>query len=295
MAFRPDEYLRPRSVEEAVDLLERYGESAVVISGSITVNELAKRGFLSDVKQLIDIEGIGLNWVRVDQLHIKIGASTTYSDILQHQALRTPALMSIHEAATNVHPDQVRNIGTVGGAICSGFPFLDLPTGLLPHDVSLTIVGPRGERTVPLEAFVFARLDEKLNRGEILKEVTIPSAGSGMGSAFAKYGQTALDWAVLNCAASLRVDAEGIVRGARVFAGGKGVDITSPHKSAEALTGAGFSDAVVERACEEMALALPAVSDTRGSAAFRRYTIKRLLRDALVTAYRRAATPWASR
>jgi carbon-monoxide dehydrogenase medium subunit len=295
MAFRPDEYLRPRSVEEAVDLLWRHGESAVLISGGITVNELAKRGFLSDVKRLIDIEGVGLSWVRADQLHVKIGASTTYADILRHQALRTPALMSIHEAATSVHPDQVRNIGTVGGAICSGFPFLDLPTGLLPHQVSLTIVGPRGERTVPLEAFVFARLDEKLNRGEMLKEVTIPSAHSGKGSAFAKYGQTALDWAVLNCAASLQVDDEGIVRDARVFAGGKGIDITSPRECAQALTGAGFSDAAVERACEEMAAALPAVSDTRGSAAFKRYTIKRLLRDALGTAYRRAATPWASR
>lgn len=275
--------------------MERYAESAVVISGGITVNELSKRGFLSEVKYIIDIEGIGLNWVQVDQLHITIGASTTYDDILHHQALRTPALMSIHEAATAVHPDQVRNIGTVGGAICSGFPFIDLPTGLLPHDVNLTIVGPRGERTLPLETFVFARLDERLNRGEILKEITVRRAGSRKGSAFTKYGQTALDWAVLNCAVSLQIDDEGIVRDARVFAGGKGVDITSPQKCAEALTGASFSDAVIERACEEMALALPAVSDTRGSAAFRRHTIKRLLRESLGTAYRRAATPWASR
>ena len=291
MVFRPDEYLRPRSIEEAVDLVERYGESAVLVSGSITVNELAKRGFLSDIKKIIDIEGIGLNWIQVDQTHIRIGASTTYSEILYHQAFRTPALMSIHEAATHVHPDQVRNIGTVGGAICSGFPFLDLPTGLLPHDVNLTIVGPRGGRTVPLETFVFAQLDERLDRGEILKEVTISRAGSRKGSAFAKYGQTALDLAVLNCGVSLQIDEEGIVRDARVFAGGKGVDITFPQECAEALMGARFSDAAVERACEEMALALPAVSDVRGSAAFKRYTIKRLLRGALGTAYRRAATP----
>lgn len=294
MVFRPDEYLRPRSMEEAVDLVERYGESAVLISGSITVNELSKRGLLSDIKKIIDIDGLGLNWVRVDQFHINIGASTTYSDLLHHQELRTPALMSIHEAAANVHPDQVRNIGTVGGAICSGFPFLDLPTGLLPHGVNLTIVGPRGERTVPLETFVFAQFDQRLNRGEILKEVTVSRTGSRKGSAFAKYGQTALDLAVLNCAVSLQIDDEGIVRDARVFAGGKGVDITSPQRSVDALTGARCTDPVIERACEEMALALPAVSDTRGSAPFKRYTIKRLLREALGTAYRRAATPWAS-
>ena len=290
MVFRPDEYLRPRSLEEAVGLAERYGESAVLISGGITVSELAKRGFLSDIKTIIDLEGLRLSWIRVDGAHIKIGASTTYSDLLGHPEFRIPALMSIHEAASNVHPDQVRNMGTVGGAICSGLPFLDLPTGLLPHDATLTIVGPGGGRTVPLERFVFALLNERLNRGEILKEVAVPRAGSGKGSAFAKYGHTALDLAVLNCAVSLQLDDEGVIRQARVFAGGKGVDITSPPESVEALRGARLGDAVVERAGEAMALALPAVSDTRGSAAFRRYTIKRLLREALGTAYRRAAT-----
>lgn len=289
MVFKPSEYLRPRSIEEAVDLLERHGEAAIVTSGSITVNELAKRGFLSDIKTIIDVETIGLSWIRVDQLHIKIGASTTYSEILSHQALRTPALMSIHEAAASIHPDQVRNIGTIGGAICSGFPFLDLPAGLLPHDVNLTIVGPKGERTVPLETFVFAQFNERFSRAEILKEISISRAGSRKGSAFTKYGHTALDLAILNCGVSLEID-KGIVKDARLFAGGKGIDITSPRQCVEVLTGAGFNDVAVERACEEMARALAAVSDTRSSAAFKRYTIRRLLREALGTAYRRATT-----
>jgi carbon-monoxide dehydrogenase medium subunit len=295
MVFRPTAYLRPRSIEETVALLELYGESAVLIAGGITVNELAKRGLLSDVEKVVDIEGLGLSWIRMDGSDIRIGAAATYTEILHHEAFKTPALMSIHEAVSKIHPDQVRNIGTIGGAICSGFPFLDLVTGLLPHDVDLRIVGPRGERRIALEAFALAGIDDRLRRGEVLKEVTVSRGGAGKGSAFVKYGQTALDLAVLNCSVSLHVDEKGVVTAARVFAAGKGVDITSPPRCADAIVGRSLGETVLETACAEMAVALPAVSDTRGSAAFRRYTIKRLLREALGTAYRRSGAPWASR
>ena len=290
MAFRPNEHLRPTSIEEAVALMDRYGESAVLIAGSITVNELAKRGFLADVEKIVDIERVGLSWIRVDPAHIAIGATATYTEILRHEAFRTPALMSIHEAAASIHPDQVRNVGTVGGAICSGFPFLDLVTGLLPHDVTLTIVGPGGARRVGLRAFALAGPDDRLRRGEVLKEVTVSRAGAGTGSAFVKYGQTGLDLAVLNCGVSLQVDGHGVVTAAQAFAGGKGVDITGPPGCVEAIVGRQLREDVADTACARMATALPAVSDTRGSVAFRRYTIKRLLREALGTAYRRSAT-----
>jgi carbon-monoxide dehydrogenase medium subunit len=291
MVFRPNEYLRPTSIEEAVALMDRYGEAAVLIAGSITVNELAKRGLLSDVEKVVDIERVGLDGIRLDQSNIWIGAATTYTAILRHEAFRSPELMSIHEAVRNIHPDQVRNIGTIGGAICSGFPFLDLVTGLLPHDAELTVVGPGGERRIALNVFALAGLDERLGRGEILTEIRVPRAGPGKGSAFVKYGQTGLDLAVLNCGVSLQMDARDLVTRAQVFAGGKGVDLTSAPRWTSEIAGRPWSETVIETACAEMGTALPAVSDTRGSAAFKRYTIKRLVRKALETAYGRAAAP----
>lgn len=291
MVYRPTEYLRPRSLDEAVAILARHGDSAVVVSGNITVNELAKRGLLSDVRQAVDIEGLGLRWIRPEASAIRLGAATTYADVLNHAAFTTPALMSIHEAVSNIHPDQVRNVGTVGGAVCSAFPFLDLVTGLLPHDVELSIVGPQGERRASLQSFVLAAMHERLGRGELLKEITVGTSAARTGSAFVKYGQTALDLAVVNCGVALALDGAGLVRDARVFAGGKGLDITTPPGCAAALVGQRFGEGPVERACAEMAAALPAFADTRGSAAFRRYTVTRLLRQALGTAFRRASTP----
>lgn len=291
MVFKPTEYLRPRSIEEAVDILARHGDSAIVVSGNITVNELAKRGMLSDVQKTVDIEGLGLSWIRVERSAIRLGAATTYADVLHHAAFKTPALMSIHEAVSNIHPDQVRNVGTVGGAICSAFPFLDLVIGLLPHDVELTIIGPGGERRVSLQTFVLAAMHARIGRGEILTEVTISASGPRKGSAFVKYGRTALDLAVVNCGVLLQLDEKSIVADVRVFAGGKGLDITTPAGCRQALVGNSFSDSPVERACAALAEDLPAFSDTRGSAAFRRYTARRLLRDVLGTAFGRAATP----
>jgi len=291
MVFRPNEYLRPTSIEETVALMERYGEAAVLIAGSITVNELAKRGLLSGVEKVVDIERVGLSWIRIEPSEIRIGAATTYTDILRTEAFESPELMSIHEAVRSIHPDQVRNIGTVGGAICSGFPFLDLLIGLLPHDVELAVVGPGGERRIGLDRFALAGLDERLDRGEVLKELRVPRARAGKGSAFVKYGQTGLDLAVLNCGVALQVDGTGVIGTARAFAGGKGVDITAPPRCPAALVGRLLSEAALDAACAEMATALPAASDPRGSAAFKRYTIKRLLREALRTAHGRAVAP----
>lgn len=291
MVYRPTEYLRPRSVEEAVAVLARRGDTAVVVSGNITVNELAKRGLLSDVQTMVDIEGLGLRGIRPEGSAIHLGAATTYADVLRHPAFTTPALLGIHEAVASIHPDQVRNVGTVGGAICSAFPFLDLVTGLLPHDVELTIIGPQGERRASLQSFILAAMHERLGRAELLKEVTVSTSGSRKGSAFVKYGQTALDLAVVNCGVSLELDAAGLVGDVRVFAGGKGLDITTPPRCAQALVGQRFSEAAVEAVCADMAAALPAFSDIRGSAAFRRYTVSRLLREALGIAFRRASAP----
>src|SRR3954454_2434717 len=144
------EYKAAGSLQEAIGLLE--DPEAKLIAGGHSLLPLIKLR-LAQPSLLVDISRIpDLNYIRVQNGHVAIGAMATYRDIqFSQDAQRSVGVLS--EAAHEVGDPQVRARGTLAGALAHADPAGDMPAVVLALGGSVIAEGPSGERTIDLDEF----------------------------------------------------------------------------------------------------------------------------------------------
>ena len=190
--FRPKDFLFSDKKEEALGRLKSEGKHAHIIAGGTGFYELARRGYIPEVKHVVSIMKLGLDYVKDEQTSVTIGATTRLQNLLESGVGEENGLEAIGDALREIRPIQIRNVATIGGEICISVPIVDLPTALLACGASLKIFSPDGtEYSTNLEDFYIDAFLTKLKYGEIVKEITLPKK-SGERSAFVKIGRTDL-------------------------------------------------------------------------------------------------------
>jgi carbon-monoxide dehydrogenase medium subunit len=276
------EYHRAATIDEAVQLLAA-NEGAKLVAGGHSLLPLMKLRVLEPTA-LIDIARIpGLDQVTVNG-GATIGALATYRQLMDAAGLadRYPALV---EAASVVGDLQVRNRGTIGGAIAHADPAADLPAVLLAYDASFTAVGPGGTRTIPADSFFVDVLTTSLDAGEVITEIRLPALPSGTGSAYVKFPHPASGYAIVGVAAVVRI-AGGTVSSARVAVTGAGPKATRLTGVEQRLTGSATS--TIEAAASVAADGLDLNGDIHASAEYRAHLVRVFTRRALDAAIARA-------
>ena len=191
------DYTRPASLDEALGLIGS-GGSKVIAGGQSLLPLLKLR--LASVDRLVDIGRLAeLKGVRsLPDGRLGVGALTTYAELLdspaQHYGLLRDALPTIGDV-------QVRNRGTVGGAIAHADPASDLPACLLALDVDVVVRSARGERTIPITEFFQNSFQTSIADDELLTEVRLPGPRDDAGSAYASLEQPASGYAIVGVAA----------------------------------------------------------------------------------------------
>src|SRR5919204_507774 len=155
-------------VEEVGELLERYGEDAVVYCGGTELLLLFKLGFaayghLVDVKPIEELAGI-----RRDNGSVVIGATATHREIERSPVVleAIPALAAMERRVANI---RVRNVGTLGGNLCFSDPHSDPATFLLALDAEVECrLGTEASRRLPIADFVLGPYQTALGEGEAL-------------------------------------------------------------------------------------------------------------------------------
>ncbi|WP_114575447.1 xanthine dehydrogenase family protein subunit M [Saliphagus sp. LR7] len=200
------DYLRAESVEEALDLLSDT-EDAELLAGGHSLLPTIKSG-LADPGTLIDVGGIDdLSGVETTEEGMWIGATTTYADALENDALheRAPA---VADAIGEIGDVQVRNRGTVGGNVAHADPASDLPGPLLAADATVHVRGADGERSIPIDDYFLAMYATAIEEGEIVTGIEIPACeGSG---AYVKKTSPSSGYAVVGVGVRLRIDGNEI-------------------------------------------------------------------------------------
>lgn len=286
MVFAPTHYFRPRTIKEAISILSKYRNSARLVGGGTMVHELAERGLLSNVEALVGIEGLDLNYIEKGERTLRIGASTTIADLLESEALgEEKCLAGLIEALSEIRPLQVRNVATIGGAICSAIPTFDLPVALVAHDCVVKIVGGRGAKSMRLEGFYKGIFETKLAAGEMVTEVRVPLKRDGSASAFTKLAVTGDDWAIVNSAVSLTMGYNGKCNDVRIAVGGGGLERAMRIRKAEATVRGKKVDDEIIIATSKRAGKAGFSDDSRASGNYRRAMcgeiVSRTLRSAL--------------
>jgi aerobic carbon-monoxide dehydrogenase medium subunit len=284
--MRPDEYVIASSVQEVTDLLRKHGEQGAIIAGGTTIHELSFHRMLVDVRVLIDITELELAYIEATEDLIRIGATTTFTNLLEVAANQYPQELSVvRDALRAVRPMQVRNVATVGGSLCSSLPFFDLPPALLALDAEVEIAGPTERRRVPIEEFSIDYFQPDLGPGELVTEVVIPRRGHLRAGAFRKHETNSVDWASISVAVCLGRHG-GRLKDVRVALGGAvGRKVVRARHVEEALEGQQADAATGRRAAALVDRDVTPASDFRASAEYRlemaRLSIERCVETAL--------------
>src|SRR5271169_7212122 len=146
------EYLRPKTVPEAVAMLQQHGDEAKILSGGQSLIpmmklRLARPGFLIDINRIA-----GLSYVKEENGHLKIGGLTREAELESSPLIHSKYPIILDTARVIADP-QVRNMATVAGNLAHGDPANDHPATMLALGAKVVATGPGGNRVISIEDF----------------------------------------------------------------------------------------------------------------------------------------------
>jgi aerobic carbon-monoxide dehydrogenase medium subunit len=272
------EYLRPETTHEAIDLCQQYGGKARYIAGGTDIIVKIKDRRIRP-NYLISLRSIpGLEHIRYEEGELRIGALATHRELELSPVLRKhfPILT---DAVENIGSVQIRNVATLGGNIVNAVPSADGATPLIALGTKVRLLGPKGERKMALEDIFIGPGQTLLDPGEILCEFIIPKHPPRTGGAYWKHmRRAAMELPILGISVlvSLAEDMQTCVE-AKI---GLGVMAPTPMraKKAEALLKEKkLSDDILEKAGKVAASESKPRDTFRGEAWYRREMVEVLI------------------
>jgi carbon-monoxide dehydrogenase medium subunit len=278
------DYARAGTLRDALNALAA-GDGTKLLAGGHSLIpmlrfRLAQPARLLDIAHLPELKGIA-------ELRrgARIGAATTYRELLESELLaeRFPL---IGEVCRTIGDLQVRNRGTIGGAVAHADPASDMPGVLLALDATLNVRSKRGKRAIPAREFFQGPFTTALADDELLIDITLPGPPAGAGSAYVTFEQAASGYAIV-AAAAVVARTRKTVRHAAVALTGLG-DIARLVPATQQLIGTKAEPEVLARVADDAVAGVEVQSDIHAPAEYRRHLATVAVRRALETALSRA-------
>jgi aerobic carbon-monoxide dehydrogenase medium subunit len=275
------EYVRPGSLDDALQALADGGDEAKVIAGGQSLLPLLRLR-LSYPELLVDVGGLDeLRGVSDDGDWLSIGPGTTHYELIRHPLVAEHCGLLAQAAGTVADP-AVRHRGTLGGSLSHGDPAGDLPAVILALEAVLTVRGPGGEREIPARDFFVDYLTTALEPGEILTGIRVPKL-PGWGYHYEKFHRTAQAWAIVGVAALTR-RSNGQVAEARIGLTNMGSVPVRASAAEAAAAGADATTAALRSAASRAADDTEPPADLHGAPDYRRHLAQVLTGRALAAA-----------
>ena len=276
------DYVRPASLDDAVQALADAGEDAKVLAGGQSLMPLLRLR-LAYPDALIDLDRIdALREIRDEGDSVFIGAMATH-----HQVLRDPLVREhvplIVEATETVADPAVRHRGTFGGSLAHADPAGDLPAVALALDAVLLVRSARGEREIPASEFFVDWMTSAMEPDELLVGVRVPKLGAGWGVHYEKFHRTAQAWAIVGIACAVRRNGDGVEE-ARIALTNMGPTPVRASAVETAVRGGSASEDTFRTAAAQAAAGTEPPTDLHGSSEYRAHLATVLTARALAAA-----------
>jgi len=283
----PFEYHRPTSLDEAVALLARLGESAKVLAGGQSLIPLMKLR-LAGPRHVVDINRVpGLDGIAERDGTLVIGALVRESDLEASEVVRRRFPILVDTCKVIADP-LVRNLATVGGNLAHGDPANDHPATMLALGAEVAARGPRGERRIPVAQLFTGPLTTALAAAEILTEIRIPTPPARSGGAYLKLERKVGDFATAGVAVQIALDAGGACAAVGIGLTNVGATPIKARRAEARLQGRHPDDAAVREAARLAAEESDPSEDLRGSVEYKKDLVRVLTDRALRRALERA-------
>jgi carbon-monoxide dehydrogenase medium subunit len=273
MRIRSFDYWEAPSLDDALTELEISGADAKVIAGGTDlVLNMKKKKILP--RRVISLHNLKeLDFVRVQNSEIHIGALSRHADIADHPLLKTH-LPILCEAVGLIGSWQIRNVGTIGGNICNASPAADSIPPLMALNAQLIVASKTADKKIPLESFFTGPGETVLETGQILKEIVIELPKQRSAGCYLKLRRRkAVDVSLAGVAFQAETESDGKTLAKVAIALGSVAPTPIRIPDAEAvLTGLPVTEAKTKISdCAEIAVqAASPIDDVRASAAYRR-------------------------
>jgi carbon-monoxide dehydrogenase medium subunit len=286
MIPREFEYHAPKSIPDALGMLEQFGDDAKLLAGGHSLLPMMKLRF-AQPGHLIDLGGIReLKGVREDNGVIRIGAMTTENELIWSKLLQDKCPLLV-EGARLIADPQVRYKGTIGGDLSHGDPGNDHPALMLVLGASFVLRASSGERVVPADGFFIGSYATILQPGEIMTEIRIPVPAPNTGYCYSKLKRKVGDFATAAAAVTLRMAGE-TVQDVAIALTNVGACVLKARAAEDSLRGKLLNDASIGEAARlAMSICDPAV-DQRGDAEYKTAMAGEMTQRGLRTARARA-------
>jgi carbon-monoxide dehydrogenase medium subunit len=193
------DYVRASSVDDALARLAAAGGAKVIAGGQSLLPlmklRLARPETLVDIGRLAELRGVR----RLADGRVAVGPLTTYDEMLGDPTIHHYGLL--RDALPNIGDVQVRNRGTIGGAIAHADPASDMPAILLALDAEIVARSAGGERTLAATAFFEGAFATALRPDELITEIRLPAGRDDVGSAYRAIEQPASGYSIAGVAA----------------------------------------------------------------------------------------------
>ena len=280
----PFEYFAPVELQEALDLLERYGDEAKILAGGQSLMplmnlRLARPGLIIDINRLSSLDTI----TATPEGGLTIGALTRQralerSKIVQEQNPILAAAMPL------IGHFQIRNRGTIGGSLVHADPAAELPAVSLLLGAEFLLRSKSAVRVVPAAEFFLSYLTTAIRPAELLTEIRLPKWPSGEAWAVQEIARRKGDFALIGVALRAELDGEETVQKAVIVMFGVDSKPLRMERAEAILKGRRISEAFLRELSGVVAEELQPDSDIHASAAYRKEVGGVLVRRAMESA-----------
>jgi len=281
------EYLRPKTLPEAIGMLQQYGEDAKILSGGQSLIpmmklRLARPGYLVDINRIT-----GLAHIKEEGGYLKIGGLTREAELEASPLVRAKYQIIIDTAHVIADP-QVRNLATVGGNLAHGDPANDHPATMVALGAQVVATGAKGERVIPIEEFFLTLFSTALQHDEILTEIRIPIPPPRSGGVYLKLERKVGDFATAAVAVQLTLDDKGACQKVGIGLTNVGPTPVKARKAEDFLRGKKLDEGNIAQAAQLAADEADPSADLRGPVEYKKGLVKELAKRALTRALQRA-------
>lgn len=282
------EYYNVNTVDEALDLLGRYGAKARLVAGATDLILELERGLRPEVEVLVDITRLpGLDQIILDEDgNLHLGALVTHSACVASKLMVEQAF-PLARACVEVGAPQIRNRGTIAGNLITASPANDTIPPLMALGALVRLRSVSGERSLPLEAFYAGVRRTVMRPDEMLVEIVFPALRPDQRGTFYKLGlRRAQAISVVNAAVVLTLDGPCIEK-AVITLGSVAPTIVHAAEAEAFLAGRELDEPTFQEAARLAKLAARPIDDVRGSKDYR----LEMVRVCVLRALRALASP----
>jgi carbon-monoxide dehydrogenase medium subunit len=280
------DYRAPRVLDEALAILQEYGDEARVIAGGTALVTMMRQRLVQPgcLVSLRDVQG--LSRIETTNGAIRLGALVTHREA-ETSPLIQERLPVLADTFRRVGTIRIRHMATVGGALAHADPNQDPPVTLMALGARVEIRGTAGLREVPLEEFFRDYYEAALEPGELVTAVTVPLLPPASGASFIKFlPRTADDYATVAVAVTVTLEPDGErCREARIALGSVATTPLRGRAGEALLPGGRLGESLVQTVGEAVKGEVDPLDDHRGSAAYKREMTAVMVGRALTQAW----------